>query len=137
MRTIKFKGKDKFTGAWHFGDVLQKIGYKTIADMDNSDYTNVIPETVCQYTGLRDMDGKEIYEGDILECKGKRKDNEGMVYRRTVEFRKGAFMLVEKRAFGRDFATTLASHLVNGRVDWRVVGNIHDEKKVEVVEDAF
>lgn len=76
MREILFKAKRKDNNEWVYGWLLKtkydtkRIFIRTFPNKDD-DYENyvVIPETICEYTGLTDKNGVKIFEGDIIENK--------------------------------------------------------------------
>lgn len=134
-REILFRGKLEYNGKWIYGDLLQyENGDVAIFGENLSSFgcectemskrDRVIPDTIGQYTGLKDKDGNKIFEGDILEYIGKRKDNMNKVYRRKVVFHEGMFALLSKEL---QAYSALKHHCMeDGRFAWSVIGNIHD-----------
>ena len=130
MREIIFRAKRADNGAWVYGDLthvqkifsveeVQRNGRRSEPVVRVANY-DVDEETIGQYTGLKDRDGDEIYEGDILCFR----DTKGVSYRFEVVYEDGAFCFshYRERAFTELRHHNLSKYIVNG--------NIHDNPEL-------
>lgn len=105
MREILFRGKRKDTQEWVSGNYVYNYRHNShmifynCTGCENSGFRSrradfelqdceVIPETICQYTGLTDKNGRKIFEGDILSFSAY-----GDNYKGDVRFIKGNFTI--------------------------------------------
>jgi len=138
-REIIFRGKSIGTGKWLYG-YLFNYGLTAPSNVpcisvcvpkswkEAYNLYTMHPDTIGQYTGLKDKAGKKIFEGDILEYIGKREDNMNKVYRRKVVFHEGMFALLSKEL--QAYSALNYHCMKDGRSAWRVIGNIHDNPKL-------
>ena len=131
MRQIKFRGKSIGTGEWLFGNLF-KFGIQPPSNVpcicacvptwkDAVDIYNVHENTVGQFTGVCDMDGKEIYEGDVLVIEGIKTDRYSKVWWKDARF-----------TFYVGLSPISAYLLENGRLKYfRVAGNIYDNPELK------
>lgn len=138
-REIIFRGKSEVTNEWVYGSLVKVGNESHIVGFDEVDldghhlsYCSDRPVftkqgTICQFTGLQDKNGKEIYEGDILMCIGERNDNKWRKYYRKVLFNNGAFGMTVPEY---KCISALCNHVVNGKLNWEVIGNIYDNPEL-------
>lgn len=121
MREILFRAKRKDNGEWVEGLPCERGRDGQITNIRADEdwlFYDIIPETVGQYTGLKDKNGNEIYDGDIVTGLFNHTDITGHI----VYGSDATFFIERKGLYGIG---------LNNAEDWlEVVGNIHDNKEL-------
>lgn len=134
QREVKFRGKRVDNGEWVYGSLLisepqekslEPLHY-FICPLDKG-YHRVIPETIGQYTGLHDKNGKEVYEGDIIQF------NDGIVINKS-NTHKSAVKWVDELGGFYIHADCIGYYQVNPSqckmYHFEVIGNVFEDPEL-------
>ena len=138
MREILFRGKRVDNGEWvywnQFGEYTKPFFGKYEAHSHVSEL-DVVCETVCQYTGLKDKNGNKIFEGDLIQWSEMQHTSydydieELATEDYEIEFVNGMFVAacLEQRFPTHELLTNF--DLNEGKLaEIEIIGNIHDKE---------
>ena len=121
MRDIVFRGKDMKGKAWHYGYLDATANKDTVViHTDGLLPCEVQPDTVGEFTGLTDMYGKNIFEGDIVRMRAWRRERIGVVRWDDVN---PSFCIKTQDDIEYDFVKC-------GEAELEIIGNIHDNPEL-------
>ncbi|MDR2484972.1 MAG: YopX family protein [Treponema sp.] len=129
MRAIEFRGKREGTGRWVHGSYAEDSDEKHI--INNTDLSQgqrgewfkIDPDTVGEYTGLKDSNGVKIFEGDIVKSTSCMDET----YVGEVSFRGGEWLL---DLAGDDYYPLYRMQDYENGPTLEVIGNIHDNPEL-------
>ena len=127
IEDIKFKAKRLDNGEWVKGDLVHSTSYVGIS-YPSDEFSDVPivhrvnPSTVCQFTGLKDCEGKDVWDHDLLKSQGS-----GVIYEVSWSQREGCFIFKESVS-GACLLTFLCAALTLFK--FKVIGNKFDKKVV-------
>ena len=133
MREIVFRGKQVNDGMWIQGYLFQCWGRAYILwGMTNDTPTmhDVKPETIGQFTGLVDKNGKRIFEGDIVAFNAEDELWEPHYYQGLVYFCDGTFWVDCGKDNDDNDVLFSIGHALLADKNIQVIGNIHDNPEL-------
>lgn len=150
MKEVKFRGKRTDNGEWVYGNLVQmetseRYGKQEVFSNTwiveiakeletrafsegcsvwaNNDFIQVDPKTVGEYTGLKDKNGKEIFEGDILQSQ------HGQNGRVTWDESRLTYIVIWSAKTSK-FAEEYDSYLYQALYRSEVIGNIYENPEL-------
>jgi uncharacterized phage protein (TIGR01671 family) len=133
MREILFRGKRRIDRSWNYGDLVHCTDRLAAVSDEQGNFVNVFPETVGQYTGLTDKNGKKIFEGDVLKI-SRLSDGTGRYYFPPLDY---PVNVIVKWDFCAWMWETLCAdkRYIGFPEAWchyvcEVIGNIHDNPEL-------
>ena len=153
-RTIKFRGQQK-DGRWVFGyyapyhvpvqdEHCNPKGLMEVPAIYNDEpgernnggyFKDIIPETLGEYTGIKDSMGRDIYEGDIVNIEGMSEKGD-----LVVVFNEGSFalatsqeyksVLLNMHPFLNDYARLTELGIFDYQGLYKIIGNVHDNPEL-------
>lgn len=127
MRDILFRGKRTDNNKWVYGSPIFQDNYVLIRFWNSEEFEYeeylVAPETIAQYTGLTDKNGKKIFEGDIVDCW-----SEGVNAQGTVQQRQDGLWIIYPAWQKHIMWGLCPDEYSNTTVE--VIGNIHDNPEL-------
>lgn len=147
MREILFRGQTRRKGEkvrmdgsqvesnWVYGGIFQGPNYSVIYGYDPIEKYCVYSDTVGQFTGLTDKNGKKIFEGDIVHVLGNQQvdDWKNVNYIGSIAFLDAGFCVIDGTIEDHAFRRYQLPRL---DFDLEVIGNIHDNPELLEVGNA-
>lgn len=144
MREIVFRGKSKGKPEWVYGSLYKEVpqvfilvGGRFYPEPSNGqsalgimDWYEVFPDSIGQFTGLTDKNGKKVFEGDIVAFTAEDELWEPHYYQGLVYFCDGTFWVDCGKDNDDNDVLFSIGHALLADKNIQVIGNIHDNPEL-------